>query len=145
MRRYQLYLLDDQVATSYFGRESKLFQLFEEHAQAKDGPRSLLDKQVDYITKPLPTRTLKYAFRRYQEPRQETCEDTYVIQCPQEQSGSCKVQLDAKFVQLWASGDIDSETAIFDLLKGVDPHFFAVNVEDRRFGWLQPFDKHRVL
>lgn len=59
MRHYELYLLEEQVARHYFGRETKLFQLFLEHADASLSQRLIIDKQIEYISKPLPSLLLQ--------------------------------------------------------------------------------------
>ncbi|GAF15259.1 YoxF protein [Bacillus sp. JCM 19046] len=142
MRYYELYLVTDDVATSYSGKESKLFQLFEERDRASRDQRLVYDRQIDYITKILPEEMLKTVFDRTKTARDE---EGYVIHSPVVDVNSCTVEIQQRKICLKAQGDLSAETDVFDLLKSVDSHFFAVNVEDRRFGWLKPYERQSVL
>ncbi|WP_197284412.1 sporulation inhibitor of replication protein SirA [Bacillus sp. JCM 19041] len=142
MRHYELYLLNNEVASSYSGKEAKLFQLFAERAQASEFERSLYDKQVKYITNPLPqTKLYQALFNRYGFEKS----DSYLIFSSFNSTNRCKVMIEERKICLEALGDLSAETLVFDLFKPVDPHLFAVNVKDGRFGWLQPHERQSVL
>ncbi|GIN07199.1 hypothetical protein J1TS1_13440 [Shouchella clausii] len=142
MRHYELYLLSDEVAASFSGKEAKLFQLFTERAKAKQSERHIYDRQVDYITKPLPKAKLHKALQKRYGLKKG---NGYELRSAFNERNRCLVELGDKSIQLEALGDLSAETTVFDVLKEVDSHFFAVNVADGRFGWLQPFEKQRVL
>jgi len=54
MRSYQLYLIEDEFASHYFGRERMFYQLFLEYSRANGDLKSIISKQVDFVTKPIP-------------------------------------------------------------------------------------------
>lgn len=51
VRNYRLYLIEDEFAAHYFGRESMFFQLFREHERAFGELKYITGKQITYITK----------------------------------------------------------------------------------------------
>lgn len=54
MRSYQLYLIEDEFASHYFGRERMFYQLFLEYSQANNDLKSIIAKQVKFVTKSIP-------------------------------------------------------------------------------------------
>ena len=50
MRNYQLYLIEDEFAAHYFGRERMFFKLFQEHHKADGELKFITNKQITYIT-----------------------------------------------------------------------------------------------
>lgn len=142
MRYYELYLVTDDVASLYSGKESKLFQLFQEREQAPMDQRSVYDRQIDYITETLPEEALKTVFTQQHVLKEK---EAYVIHSPVVDVNCCTVEIQQRKICLKAQGDLSAETDVFDLLKSIDSHFFAVNVEDRRFGWLKPYERQSVL
>ena len=53
MRKYQLYLIKDEFAAHYFGRERMFYDLFKEHEKADGELKFITKKQISYITKTL--------------------------------------------------------------------------------------------
>lgn len=51
VRKYQLYLIEDEFAAHYFGRERIFYQLFHEHHAADGELKFITQKQITYITK----------------------------------------------------------------------------------------------
>ncbi|WML49196.1 sporulation inhibitor of replication protein SirA [Neobacillus sp. PS3-34] len=54
MRKYRLYLIEDEFAAHYFGRERMFYQLFRENEYSNGELKTIIEKQINYITKPLP-------------------------------------------------------------------------------------------
>ena len=81
MRNYQLYLIVNEFASHYFGRERMFFQLFQEYEEAVGQYKSILKEQIQFITKPI--QTLKYnklLFKIYKETRHLYDNGTYYIE-----------------------------------------------------------------
>ena len=55
MRNYQLYLIVDEFASHYFGRERMFFQLFQEYEEAVGHFKYILNEQIHFITRPIQT------------------------------------------------------------------------------------------
>ena len=47
MRTYQIYLIEDEFAHHYYGREKLFFNLFLEYIQARGRLKSILQKQIE--------------------------------------------------------------------------------------------------
>ena len=59
MRTYRVYLIEEEVAQLYFGRERSLFNLFLEYVQTTGSLRDILHKQIEYVTKIIPNEQVK--------------------------------------------------------------------------------------
>ncbi|MCK2010875.1 sporulation inhibitor of replication protein SirA, partial [Peribacillus sp. Aquil_B8] len=64
MRTYQIYLIEDEFAHHYYGREKLFFNLFLEYIQAKGRLKSILQKQIEYVTKTVPIIQLQLAIEQ---------------------------------------------------------------------------------
>ncbi len=54
MRTYQLYLIEDEFASHYFGREHLFYRLFRQQEQAQGELKGIIEKQIQFITKSIP-------------------------------------------------------------------------------------------
>ena len=59
MRTYQIYLIEDEFAQHFFGRERLFFNLFLEYIQTTGPLRSILQKQIEFVTKAIPKQQLE--------------------------------------------------------------------------------------
>jgi hypothetical protein len=149
MRRYDLYIIDGEVARDYFGKEAKLNQLF--HAafyEEKPEHRLQLERQVNYITKPIPMFRLKTLLARALKEVTDYILDTKDWEFTLKSVDSRRImrlQLDDKKCVLWSSGDLLTETLIFDKLREIDPYFLAVDRANERSGWLRPIKMVRMI
>ncbi|WP_088105198.1 sporulation inhibitor of replication protein SirA [Halalkalibacter urbisdiaboli] len=146
MRHYDLYLLEEEIARHYFGQESKLFHLFLERSKATIEQRLIIDKQVAYISKPLPSlllqQKLKHALKfvaNYQMKKQ-----THYVELHHPESCAELIIYENK-LSLTSEGSLEAETLFFEVLRKIDPCFFAVNLEGYRFGWLNPIKQVKLL
>ncbi|WP_100404387.1 sporulation inhibitor of replication protein SirA [Bacillus solitudinis] len=146
MRHYELYLLEEEVARRYFGQESKLFHLFLEHSKSSIEQRILIEKQIEYISKPLPSllvqQKLKQSFKHLVS--YNVYKQTHYLEW--QQPASCaELILYSNHLSLTTEGGIEAEMMFFEVLRKVDPCFFAVNLEGHRFGWLNPIKQVKLL
>lgn len=142
MRSYQLYLLEDEVVSRYYGQEIKLFNLFCERFQANLTLKPLLTKQVEYITKPIPLKGLTNVLTKEDHYLSSDRINTSTYRMAHQPSESwIDVKLRDHYLLVTAFGEMEVETRLFERLKEMDSHFFAVNVGQRRFGWLGPIKK----
>ncbi|WP_099300974.1 sporulation inhibitor of replication protein SirA [Bacillus sp. Marseille-P3800] len=142
MRYYELFNVTEDVASSYLGKEMKLFQLFEEREKARAHTQPIYDRQINYITTSMPEEQIKQLFTaKYKEK----AANRYVAASKSNPDNQCALMIDAKKICLEAEGDLQAETDVFDALRDVEGFFFAVNIHDRRFGWLKPYEKQSVL
>ena len=53
VRNYQLYLIEDEFAAHYFGREQMFFRLFQEYEKSNGTLKQITKRQINFITKPV--------------------------------------------------------------------------------------------
>ena len=139
MRSYQIYLIEDEFADYFYGKEKMFFHLFFEYKQAPDDLRDILRKQVLYVTKPLPSLYIhQVLFQNLRKHKDFHCKDnTYFLE-----SASCsngvKLTLQGEYLELIAWGNYDAESVFFKALRHVEGKLLAVDLEHERYGWLKP-------
>ncbi|WP_176222235.1 sporulation inhibitor of replication protein SirA [Tuberibacillus sp. Marseille-P3662] len=146
MRHYYIYLIENEVARSFFGKEAKLFQLFVETFHTHDPfNREQLHKQVAYITKKIPVHEIETNIQQQLASSSEFTvnQGEYMIHSVYGQS-MAKLAIDHNVMHMEATGDLRSETVFFEVLRNIDPCFLAIDAGHQRFGWLAPV-KHAHL
>ncbi|WP_075980828.1 sporulation inhibitor of replication protein SirA [Bacillus massilinigeriensis] len=145
MRIYQVYLIEDEFATHYFGRERMFFQLFDEYKNAKGELRKILEKQIDYITKSIPNLRLhQYIYQQLQRKKDFRIENgIYYIE--NRKQGSAKLELFEKALLLQSFGSYEAETLFFEVLRKSETSFIAIDLENKRYGWLRPIKERKFV
>ncbi|MBP3952822.1 sporulation inhibitor of replication protein SirA [Bacillus suaedae] len=138
MRHYELYIFEEDVVRHYYGQESKLFYLFYDFEKANEPQKELIRKQIDFITKPIPTLLLqqkvKQALSSYSGYSQK--KNTHLLQL---QNGTkAELVIGANALYLTADGSQEVETMFFEILRKCEPTFFAYSFDGHRYGWLKP-------
>lgn len=145
MRTYQLYLIEDEFASHYFGRERMFFQLFEEHHYSFGSMKDILSKQIHFITKPIPTlrlhQHLNQQLQRMKDFRVE--KGTYYID--NGKISSAKLDVFDKYIRLEASGSYDAETIFFEILRKNESSYLAIDLSHHRYGWLKPIKERKFV
>ncbi|MBU8907394.1 sporulation inhibitor of replication protein SirA [Desertibacillus haloalkaliphilus] len=146
MRRYEIYLMEEEVARHYFGQESKLFHLFLEKERASDTTRSIIEKQVNYITRPIPALQLQQLLKQSLKHRIDyySYKDTHCLSL-QPSLSIAEVNLFETKITLEAEGNFDAETIFFEVLRKFDPYFMAIDVKNFRYGWLNPIKQVKLI
>ncbi|WAA13504.1 sporulation inhibitor of replication protein SirA [Fervidibacillus halotolerans] len=144
MRQYDLYIIEDLFAIYFYGREQMFFQLFKECHESGEGIKDILIKQVEYITKPIPTKYI------YSHILQELGKRTDLIIKRKSflivnKRGDTELFLEHKKLHVKSSGDMFAEFIFMDTLKSLDIHFFALDLENERFGWLKPLKDRKYV
>lgn len=146
VRKYQLYLIEDEFASHYFGRERMFFQLFQENEMSHGDLKYIVNKQVQYVTKPIP------ALRVHQVVHQQLAkmkgfqieEGTYQLELSGK-IGCAKMRVDEGMISLEAEGSFEAETAFFEVLRKCEPSFLAVDLDHNKFGWLKPIKERKFV
>ncbi|KHF40734.1 sporulation inhibitor of replication protein SirA [Halalkalibacter okhensis] len=146
MRHYELYIFEEDVARQYYGQESKLFYLFLEHEKARGPQKEILRKQIEYITKPIPSLFLQQKLKQdllklegYKKKK-----NTHVIDISDRDS-KAELVIGSDALYLTADGSFDVETMFFEILRKCEPTFFAFTIEEHRYGWLKPMKQEDLL
>lgn len=146
MRKYQLYLIEEEFAAHYFGRERMFFELFEEHSRATGKQKQILSKQIEYITKPIPTlRFHQYIHQQMLKKKDFRIEQgTYYIEKNRPQS-IARMELFDRYLFVESSGDFNAETAFFEVLRKCESSLLAIDLEHQRYGWLKPIKERKFV
>lgn len=139
MRHYNVYLLKQEVAASYFGKERLIFQLLIEKEIASKQLREIVRKQVNYISATIPSLQI----RKNLERSFKTCQEFNIIEGDyyldkKALSSSVVLKDHGTMLSIVASGTYQGETAFFEVLRQINSSFFAVDFENKNFGWLNP-------
>lgn len=146
MRKYQLYLIEDEFASHYFGRERMFFKLFHDNQHSSGDLKIIMEKQIDYITKTIP------ALRIHQLVHQQLGKmKSFKVEegiCSIEMSGklsTAKMKIRDGCVRVEAQGNYEAETIFFEVLRKCEPSFLALDLEHERFGWLKPIKERKFV
>lgn len=146
VRKYRLYLIEDEFAAHYFGRERMFYQLFQEHEKAFGELKFITQKQINYITKRLEVLKIHQLFQKqFGKIKGFRAErGTYSIEINGKLS-TAKLEVFQEFITLEAAGSFEAETAFFELLRKFEPCFLALDLEHQRVGWLKPIKERKFV
>ncbi|PYZ93044.1 hypothetical protein CR194_07550 [Salipaludibacillus keqinensis] len=146
MRKYEIVLIDEEVAYMYSGMEKKLFQLFYEHRHAHGNLKQITTGQVQYITKDFYQSNLDHFIYQYffHQKDYSYSKHTHTLNMVKEQSFA-RLTLFPKKMILFASGGIDAETSFFEVLRRYQSFFLAMNYETNKYGWLKPIQVMNIM
>lgn len=143
MRTYQIYWIRDEFASHFYGREQNFYRLFFERSSADKAKQTIIDKQIRYITKDFSLLTLQQALTvalakknsHFAAKRNEFRLDLA------NNKGTAVLVAEKKHLKLMVDGSYEAEAVFFHALKGLKGRLFAVDFEQKNFGWLQPIKK----
>ncbi|MEY2196567.1 sporulation inhibitor of replication protein SirA [Neobacillus sp. BF23-41] len=146
MRKYQLYLIEDEFATHYFGRERLFFQLFQEHRKANGEFKFITQKQISYITKKVEVlkihQLIQKQLGRIKGFKAE--HGAYSIELSGKLS-TAKLEVFQDLITIEAQGSYEAETAFFEVLRKCESSFLALDLEHQRYGWLKPIKERKFI
>ncbi|MBA4537240.1 sporulation inhibitor of replication protein SirA [Bacillus aquiflavi] len=147
MRNYQLYLIEDEFADHYFGREQMFYQLFLDFERASGDLKLIIKRQIEFITKTIPTIRLHKIMKQQLSKRHDfhiKKDMTYYL----EMNGilsTAKMEVYDRSLQLHAEGSYEAETIFFEVLRKWETSFLAVDLENKRYGWLKPIKERKFI
>lgn len=140
VRYYHIFLIEDEIAEAFFGDESKLFHLFLESERTNTiSRRRILQKQIDYITKPIVPADLQGYLDDALQSRSDyyRCAGSHRLQTVSGESRS-ELRLDKGRLIMQSTGGFEAETTFFEVLRQIERCFLAMDFRRQRFGWLNP-------
>lgn len=145
MRVYQLYLVKEEFAAQYFGKEIKFYRLFKEYADSQGEQKEILLKQINFIIEPISENELRTYIKKYFHEnthfyQQDGC---YLIK-DGNRSGA-KLEIFPKHLVLKAKGNYYAETVFFEALRKFEHSFLAVDLDNQNFGWLRPIKTRKFV
>jgi hypothetical protein len=146
MRVYQLYLIEDEFTNHYFGRERMFFDLFSEEKHSYGELKKIIQKQIQYITKPIP------ALRIHQVINQHLAK----LKGYMSENGHYRVELAGRtsiatlsvkdgYVLVQAEGNYEAEAIFFEVLRKCEASFLAIDIDHGRYGWLKPIKERKFV
>lgn len=146
VRTYQLYLIEDEFAAHYFGRERMFFQLFQEHEKANGELKFITKKQINYITKTVEVLKIHQLIQKQLGKIKGFIAEhgTYSIELSGKLS-TAKLEVFQEYITVVASGSYEAETAFFEVLRKCETSFLAIDFEHQRFGWLKPIKERKFV
>ncbi|MCY8988963.1 sporulation inhibitor of replication protein SirA [Bacillus atrophaeus] len=146
-RHYYTYLIKDEFANHYFGRESVMFKLFQDYHWTNLTPQQyqMTEKQIQYITKPIPMLHMHQRLKMNLSNIDYTQLDhIYRLSLPKAK-GYATFMMKEQMIEIVASGDYESETIFFEVLRKVSPCFLAMDFGAQRYGWLNPVKERNFV
>lgn len=144
MRSYQLYLIEDEFASHYFGRERMFYQLFLEYSRANSDLKTIISKQVDFVTKPIPVlRIHQLLHQQLSKVKGFKVEDGKYIFENSLTSATLKVH--DRWLELESYGPVDAETVFFEILRKCETSFLAIDLASNKYGWLKPIKERKYV
>ncbi|MGJ9381571.1 MULTISPECIES: sporulation inhibitor of replication protein SirA [Salipaludibacillus] len=139
MRRYDIILVNEEVAYMYNGMEKKLFHLFVENYYAKGILKTITDLQINYIKNDYHIDELDtFLFEALgKEDDYHYSFEKHILQLDKYKSYA-RLILSKNKIILYADGSLDAETMFFEVLRNFRPYFLAISVQSKRYGWLKP-------
>lgn len=149
MRNYYIYLLKEDVAYEYFGKEILIFNLFLEKLQEQSATRlQILLNQINYITNPISVieinRYIEKNIPVEAEYNQNTTRFLYKANTSKSYSYA-ELEIFDRYIKLSSEGSYDAETHFFEVLRKYNSCFLAMDFENRHFGWLNPIKQERYI
>ncbi|WP_416150741.1 sporulation inhibitor of replication protein SirA [Salipaludibacillus sp. HK11] len=146
MRKYEIVLMDEEVAYMYSGMEKKLYQLFHEHRHSKGLLKTITGHQIRYITKDYGQTNLdKYIYESFFHCKDYSySENTHILTGMRDRSFA-QLSLAPGKMTLISQGKIDAETSFFEVLRNYQSFFLAINYEKEKYGWLKPIPVMHIM
>lgn len=145
MRTYQLYLIDDEFASHYFGKERMFYELFKESKEAIGEYKQILKKQIDFITKPIHGLKIhQYVSQNLQKNKSFYIKKgTYYLEIGKR--SFAELVIGEHCLTLKASGHYEAETVFFEVLRKLESSFLAIDLDHQRCGWLKPIKERKFV
>ncbi|WP_099355289.1 sporulation inhibitor of replication protein SirA [Fredinandcohnia onubensis] len=146
MREYHIYLIEEEFATHYFGRESLIYHLFLEHNQSNHERKEILNKQIDFITRAIPSlrihQKIEGSLAHYSYYRRQSHMHTLEWN---EFNSFAKLTIHNDSIHLESTGSFEAETAFFEILRKYDRCFLAMDFNANKYGWLNPIKERKFV
>ncbi|MGD6816054.1 sporulation inhibitor of replication protein SirA [Metabacillus sp. 84] len=148
MRHYYVYFMEEEIASHYFGKESKIFDLIRTYhwTSIHDERYSLLKQQVEYISKPIPSKSIHQLLNGFLMMRKgyRQLGDLHRIVLNGD-PGQATLLIKERYLEIDAQGSFEAETIFFEILRKMNPCFLAMDFQSRRYGWLNPISERKFV
>ncbi|WP_449540107.1 sporulation inhibitor of replication protein SirA [Ferdinandcohnia sp. Marseille-Q9671] len=147
MREYYIYLIEEEFATHYFGRESLIYHLFLEYNHSNQEKKEVLYKQIEFITRAIPTfriqKKIESSLAHYSVYKQYHT-NIHTLEW-NEFNSYAKLTITSEYIHLQSTGSYEAETAFFEILRKYDRCFLAMDFKSNKYGWLNPIKERKFV
>ncbi|MDM5189328.1 sporulation inhibitor of replication protein SirA [Bacillus sp. DX4.1] len=144
MKTYELYLIQEDIAKKYFGREFLLFDLFARFSASRSlSEKKVLYKQMKYITIPLQVMKIHHKLEQTLHGcgKYERTHHTHMFHNGDEYG---EVTVKSQYIRMNTSGNVAMETTFFEVLRKCELTFLAMDYDSKQYGWLNPLKQART-
>ncbi|MBM4763869.1 sporulation inhibitor of replication protein SirA [Bacillus sp. B15-48] len=147
MRSYQLYLIKDDIAGHYFGRERLFFYLFKEYSKASGEMQAIISRQIKYITKPISVLRIHQMILQHLSKQKgfKSGQGEYSLYEKKSQSTAVLKIVNERTLLVESAGSLEAETIFFEVLRKIEPSFIAVDLQSNLCGWLKPIKERKFV
>nr|WP_295972492.1 sporulation inhibitor of replication protein SirA [uncultured Bacillus sp.] len=145
MRTYQIYLIVDEFASHFFGRERVIFHLFQEYEESKGEYKHTLDKQIHFITKPIQKLKISHGLTQSLQTNLNFYKKDGKFYLHTKQHSFAELEIRERCVWVKASGNYEAETAFFEVLRKTESSFLAIDLERQHCAWLKPIKERKFV
>jgi hypothetical protein len=144
VRSYQVYWIENEFADYFYGRERTFYNLFSQLENAKGSLHTIINTQVNYITKPIPFLPTKRMIEQGLSKKDSIKpKDNEMI--VEESSCGAKIVITERCIKLDVWGTKDWESFFFEILRKSDQKLLAIDLKNERFGWLKPIKQRKYI
>lgn len=148
VRHYYIYLIEEEFASHYFGRESKIYHLFQDFywTTVRSNLVDTLEKQIHYITKPIPHLFIHQLLNTHLVNRSDYSNTHHIHKIELKRNrGNATLIVKDRYLELSSDGSYEAETIFFEVLRKFDPKFLAMDLQGERYGWLNPIKERNFV
>jgi hypothetical protein len=136
VKRYWIYLFNEEVANGYYHRAEKIVELLREHQYATASLKSVCHKQVEFITERISFSRLEMGLKENFSGQVEKNLERNMLILRQEHTSEEALLIVQKRRLLLVSDSHVLTHNIFKALAMISPSFLAVDIHFRHYQWL---------
>lgn len=146
MRVCEIYFIKREVAQEYFGKELKIFRLFQDKHQSPSYLKPVIERQIKYITSPIPVMKIQRVVLQRLKKFKHYHEENF-LHYIELNNGKSKAQLSISLrkMVIRSEGSLEAETIFFEAIRQVAANFIAIDIENNRYGWLNPIKEMNYI
>ncbi|MFY4773992.1 sporulation inhibitor of replication protein SirA [Metabacillus sp. RGM 3146] len=148
MRHFYVYLIEEEFASHYFGRELKMFSLFKEFqwTSYQDPSYAIIKKQVSYVTRDIPVQKINQLLETHLYYRKDYQRIGQIHKLELKgNKGSATLIVKNHYIEINSIGSVEAETNFYEILRNFDPCFLAMDFQAGKYGWLNPVKERKFV
>lgn len=145
VRKYELFLVKEEIAKHYVGRERLIYTLIADYKNADEHKSFILHKQIQYITEPINSEIERVLFlgeiHKIKNLQIEVA-DSILIIC---KKSKAKINFQPDLIKIESDGDYEAEMILFEILRKFRSYYIAIDTTKQKYGWLKPIKERKLV